>query len=233
MPKNQADGHRVRPGGFAGGSHAALRWLLTLVGGIGWSLVGQAAPLAFGAPPGAWSVGVLGGEALNHNLQEVVPKALSGELQFEPAHLSGLVLRLSLEPPADLASWAASQDVGLSTSLELGLLQASGRAGNTELTLDWRPAFTPWQWGPVALEFAWGAGLSYSLGRPWSDYTDPDRPGGYRLLFHMAPEIALQHSDLPDWSLSLRLHHRSGLYGLFGPRRVGSNHLVLLLMHRY
>lgn len=230
---NQRRGKHVRSGPAAHQPRRALRRLSALAAGLGLCLGGQAGPMAFAAPPGAWSMGVLGGEALNHNLKEVLPKALSGELQFEPAHLGGLVLRLSLEPPAEMAAWATQQDIGLSTSLEVGLLKASGLVDNTELTLDWRPALTPWQWGPVALEFAWGVGLSYSLGRPWSDYTDPDQPGGYRLLFHMAPEIALQHSALPDWSLSLRLHHRSGLYGLFGPRRVGSNHLMLMLMHRF
>jgi hypothetical protein len=214
------------------GQRCLRRRLLAGALGLTGAWASQAAPPAFGAPPGAWSVGVIGGQALDHNLPEVLPKGLSGELSFEPARVGGLVLRLSLEPPAEMADWAERQDVGLTSSLELGLLQASGLANNTELTLDWRPAFTPWQWGPVALEFAWGVGVSYSLGRPWSDYTDPDRPDGHRLLFHMAPELALQHSALPDWSLSLRLHHRSGLYGLFGPRRVGSNHLVLVLMHR-
>lgn len=230
---NQRRGMLVRAGPAVNPRRLTPPALLALAAGLGLCLGCQAAPAAFAAPPGAWSVGVLGGEALNHNLQEVLPKALSGELQFEPAHLRGLVLRLSLEPPTEMAEWATRQDIGLSTSLEMGLLQASGLVDNVELTLDWRPALTPWQWGPVALEFAWGVGLSYSLGRPWSDYTDPDQPGGYRLLFHMAPEIALQHSALPDWSLSLRLHHRSGLYGLFGPRRVGSNHLMLMLMHRF
>jgi hypothetical protein len=83
------------------------------------------------------------------------------------------------------------------------------------------------------VEFAWGLGLSQTSGRPWSDYTDPDKPKGYRTLFHMAPEVALRFSGLPDTSLALRVHHRSGLYGVFAPRRVGANHLALVLMQRF
>jgi hypothetical protein len=192
-----------------------------------------AAPAAGLSGPGAWSAGLLAAEALNHNLPDLLPKAFRGELDFEPAHLRGIVLRRGLTPPGFMADWGAAHDIPVSTSLELSLLHSNGLADNSELALDWRPAFTPWRWGPVSFELAWGLGISHSFGQPWSDYTDPDRPEGYRTLFHMAPEIAFQHQELPGWSLSLRLHHRSGFYGLFGPRRVGSNHLGLVLMREF
>lgn len=196
-----------------------------------------AAPVAQAADrmnlPGSWAAGLFAGEALNHNLLDLLPKAVQGELDFEPAHLAGVVIRRGIEPPSFFAEWGARHDIPVSTSLELTLVKSRGLADNTEVTLDWRPSMTPWTWGPVSFELAWGIGVSHSFGQPWSDYTDPDKPEGYRTLFHMTPEIALHHADLPDWSLAMRVHHRSGIYGLAGPRRVGSNHLALVLMHGF
>lgn len=221
---------KSEPGAVRAGQAAILAALL---GGLMAALPAAAAPAAAASGAGAWSVGLMATEAVNHNLPDLLPKAFRGELDFEPAHLRGVVLRRGLEPPRFLADWGAAHDIPVSTSLELSLLHSNGLADNSEVALDWRPAFTPWRWGPVSFELAWGLGVSHSFGQPWSDYTDPERPEGYRTLFHMAPEVALQHQDLPGWSLSLRLHHRSGLYGLFGPRRVGSNHLGLVLMRAF
>lgn len=197
-------------------------------------MVGPAALAQAVAPtPNPWSIGLLAGQALNANLVDLLPQAVRGDLDFADARVGGLVIRRDLTPPGLLSDWGAAHQVPVSTSLELSLLKSSGLATNTELALDWRPAFTPWQWSAVSLEFAWGLGLSQTSGRPWSDYTDPDKPQGYRTLFHMAPEVALRFSGLPDTSLALRVHHRSGLYGVFAPRRVGANHLALVLMQRF
>jgi hypothetical protein len=183
--------------------------------------------------PSPWSVGLLAGHALNANLVDLLPQALQGELEFADSRLGGLVIRRDISPPNWLSQWGQAHQMPVATSLELSVLKSSGLATNTELALDWRPAFTPWQWPALSVEFAWGLGLSQTSGRPWSDYTDPDKPKGYRTLFHMAPEVALRFSGLPDTSLALRVHHRSGLYGVFAPRRVGANHLALVLMQRF
>jgi hypothetical protein len=186
---------------------------------------------AANAEPGAsrWTIAVLGGEALNHNLPQILPKALQGDLEFKSAHLAGVIVRRDLAVPEGMAAWGHAHGMLIRTSLELDLLKASGLATNTEVTLAWRPVVTPWPEAPLRVEFAWGVGLSQSFGQPWSDYSDPDQPGGYRTLFHMAPEMALRWRDMPEASVALRIHHRSGLYGVFGPRRVGANHLSLVL----
>lgn len=208
-------------------------WPVAAACGLVMAAQAGAMEAGVGSAPGTWSVGVMAGEALNHNLVDLVPKALQGQLDFEPSHVAGVVIRRGIEPPEWLAGWGRARDIGISTSLELTVLKSRGLATNSEVALDWRPGFTPWQWGPVSVEFAWGLGVSHSFGKPWSDYTDPDRPEGHRTLMHMAPEMAFRHQSLPDTSLSLRVHHRSGLYGVFAPRRVGSNHLSLVLMHAF
>jgi hypothetical protein len=207
---------------------------------VSWNLVALAALLvglsgaAHAAPqPAPWSFGVLGGEALNHNVLEILPKAVQGKLEFKPAHLAGVMVRRELDTPEGFATWGRAHGMLTRTSLEVDLLKGGGLVDNTEVVVAWRPAVTPWPEQPVQVEFAWGMGVSQSLGTPWSDFVDPDHPNGYRTLFHMSPEIALRWRDAPDWSLTLRIHHRSGLYGVFGPRRVGSNHLMLALVRDF
>lgn len=184
-------------------------------------------------PAAGWSFGLFGGEAANHNLTEMLPKALSGDFEFKSAHLGGLIVRRELPTPGWLQRFGAWASTPVGNSVEIGLYKASGLADNSELTIDWRPAIRPGQIGPITLEFAWGLGYSHSFGKPWTDYTDPNRPGGYRNLFHMTPEIAFIPTAAPNWSLALRVHHRSGIYGVAAPRRAGSNHLALVLTHAF
>jgi hypothetical protein len=181
-----------------------------------------------GAVP--WSVGVFAGEGVQSDLLQILPDAIRGRLDFQPAHAEGLVVRYDIAAPEGMANFGREHDLGVSTSVELSILKMRGLTHGTEVALDWRPAIMPWHMGPVRVEFAWGLGFSHSFGAPWSDYTDPDKPQGYSSLFHMAPEMAFRTED---WSLSLRIHHRSGMYGLFAPRKVGSNHVGLLLMHHF
>jgi hypothetical protein len=201
--------------------------------GLAALLIGIATGASADPTPPQWSMGIMGGEALNHNLTEILPKAVEGDLEFKPAHLAGVMVRRELEVPETFAAWGRAHGVLTRTSLELDLLKGGGLVHNTELVLAWRPAVTPWPDQPVQVEFAWGIGASQSFGEPWSDYTDPDHPKGYRSLFHMSPEIALRWRDNPSWSLAMRINHRSGMYGIFAPRRVGSNHLMLVLAHDF
>lgn len=199
----------------------------------GLAAVPAAAQAQAAAAESNWSLGLLMGEGVNSNLLEILPDAVRGRLDFPGAHIGGLVIRRKIPAPAWLVNWGATHDIPVSTSVEASVLKASGLATNGELALDWRPSITPWHVGSVGFEIGWGIGVSQAFGKPWSDYTDPAKPDGYRTLFHMAPEIALRDAKLPDWSLALRIHHRSGIYGVVGPRRVGSNHLSVVVMHDF
>lgn len=207
-------------------STAVWRWLA----GLGMCCC---AGTASAAGDSDWSAGVFVGQAVKGNLSDILPRAFTGKLDFQTAYASGVLLRYELAKPGWLSDWSQRHGWPLSSSLEFGALQMSGLTHNTELDLDWRPAITFWQPGRFQIETAWGIGLSHSFGKPWSDYEDPEHPQGYKTLFHMTPELALRNEDLPGWSLGLRLHHRSGIYGTVAPRKVGSNHVGLVLMRQF
>jgi hypothetical protein len=189
--------------------------------------------VAVSAEPAAtnWTLGLVGARAVDSNLGDLLPKLVKGELVTKNAELTGLLLRRSLEPPATWRRWADANGRVVSNGVELGLYKGSGLVSNTELTLDWRPAIRPWPGQSLDVEFAWGIGVSHSFGQAWTDMRNP--PSGYRTLLHMAPELVLKPTALPDWSLALRIHHRSGAYGLIGPKHLGSNHAALVLAHDF
>lgn len=209
-------------------------WHVALLSAVAAAAALGAAPAHAGSDAsGTWTVGVLGGEGLNHNFANLLPEAVKGNLDFQPAHLAGLVVQRELALPGGWADWAGRHGMQTRTSVEVDLLKGGGLVDNTELDILWRPAVTPWPELPLQVELSWGIGVSQSFGQPWSDYTDPDKPRGYRTLLHMSPQMAFRWHDLPDWALALRIQHRSGLYGVFAPRRVGSNHMALVLTHDF
>lgn len=184
----------------------------------------QAAP---GDAPGAWTLGMVAGRAVDSNLFDIVPQGLGGDLKRVDSHLYGGLVRRELPAPGWLADW------GVSTSVELTVAHATGIAHNTDVALDWRPALSLWQFDGGTLDLAWGFGLLHSFGEPWSDYVDPDRPRGYRNFVHMAPELVLRWGPQREWGLGLRVHHRSGMYGLLAPRRVGANYPAVTLTRQF
>ena len=70
----------------------------------------------------------------------------------------------------------------------------------------------------------WGLGLSYALGTPTYEdgpINDPDRR--YRFQGFMLLDLELYRRRDQMIRPFVRLHHRSGIYGVIAPRRVGSN----------
>jgi len=65
------------------------------------------------------------------------------------------------------------------------------------------------------------------------DYlTDPEENTSH-VLHYFSPEVAFALAKHPDNELVIRLHHRSGVFGLFGGTREGSNVLTLGFRRRF
>lgn len=79
----------------------------------------------------------------------------------------------------------------------------------------------------LSMNMAWGNGVSYALGRPAYEMGVGGirGVGTYRTQYHMSFETAFTLRSAPQVSAFLRLHHRSGIYGVISPRKTGSNYL--------
>lgn len=68
-----------------------------------------------------------------------------------------------------------------------------------------------------------GDGLSYASDTPQIESSSHTNTGSRRLLNYILVEVEFAPPQVNDWSLVMRIHHRSGVYGTFGDVRGGSN----------
>ena len=88
--------------------------------------------------------------------------------------------------------------------------------------------------GPVDLRAGVGLGFSYAAGTPsYEDGPRDDPARRYRFQNFNTYELEGAWRDWPGWSAVMRVHHRSGAYGLVAPRRVGSNFIAVGMRKRY
>jgi hypothetical protein len=84
-----------------------------------------------------------------------------------------------------------------------------------------------WRWHPfpwdkdIDTSFAVGSGLSYNSDESQIELEEDE--DAQRLLSYLAIELTFGLPQYPRWNLMIRIHHRSGAYGLIGES--GSNYL--------
>lgn len=182
-----------------------------------------------------WSVAAMSAQGVDSDLLQLVPDALIGALRPESSYAHGLIAAAPAATPQALESFCAWSGIGpCKLAWETTALKHSGRQHQYELAGGVRlgvatPAFPGWRH-----QLSTTQGLSYAFGRPsYEDGSRDDPERRYRLQYHMAFEFETAHESAPAWSLGLRIHHRSGMYGLVAPPRVGSNFVGLVLRYTH
>jgi hypothetical protein len=85
----------------------------------------------------------------------------------------------------------------------------------------------------LATSFAIGEGLSYATRVPTIE-ADNTRDGETRnLLNYLMFEATFALPSHPKWELALRVHHRSGVFGLYKARNSGSTAVGLGIRYRF
>lgn len=105
---------------------------------------------------------------------------------------------------------------------------------HTELNLlaIYRWQKTPWQ-HILKTSFAIGDGLSYANKVPQLEAESHTNVGATRLLNYILVEMTVAPPQTKDWSIVARVHHRSGVYGLFNDVEGGSNVIAIGLKFHY
>ena len=84
-----------------------------------------------------------------------------------------------------------------------------------------------WQYFPwndkLRTTVAIGDGLSYATETPPLEEASKTNVGATRLLNYILVETTFAPPEVLDWSLVVRVHHRSGVFGLFDDVKGGSN----------
>lgn len=91
----------------------------------------------------------------------------------------------------------------------------------------------PWdRW--LDTRFAFGEGLSYAWRTPFLEpRKDPEAEKSTRLLNYLLAELEFFIPGLASWSKFVRIHHRSGVLGLFGGVVGGSNFIGFGLRYKF
>lgn len=114
---------------------------------------------------------------------------------------------------------------------ELQVLKHFGDQDHWEFTgsLNLRWVVFPWN-RYVETTVALGEGLSWATQIPALEKADPTNSENAQLLNYILIEVTFAVPDSP-WSLVTRIHHRSGVWGLFG--HSGSNVLEAGIRYRF
>jgi hypothetical protein len=114
---------------------------------------------------------------------------------------------------------------------ELQVLKHFGEQENWEFTasVNLRWVVFPWnRW--VETSLALGEGLSWATEIPKLEKADPTNSDNSQLLNYILLEITFAVPE-SSWSLVTRIHHRSGVWGLFG--HTGSNIIEAGIRYRF
>jgi len=114
---------------------------------------------------------------------------------------------------------------------ELQVLKHFGDQDNWEFTgsVNLRWVVFPWN-RYLETSVAIGEGLSWATEIPALEKADPTNSSNSQLLNYILLEVTFAIPESP-WSLVTRIHHRSGVWGLFG--HTGSNVLEAGIRYRF
>lgn len=113
----------------------------------------------------------------------------------------------------------------------VGVVQVAGnftvRNGSNENTIYELDPYVIFRWAnwpwndKVTTSLGFAEGISYVSSVPYIEKRD--NTNTRRLLNYLMFELTLSPPKSPQWQFVLRVHHRSGAYGLYGADNTGSN----------
>ncbi len=164
------------------------------------------------------------------NLLELPGMILSGDIDFEDSYLEALSYNYTLK------KFKFENGSSVVFGLEGMLVKHRGLQNNFEtnlvLMLRYRELF--WKNDFFNMDIALADGLSYALDTPSNEkpvYSE-DNPSGYYPLQNLIIIDSEFYTPYLDFiHLFFRLHHRSGIYGIVAPPKVGSNYLGIGLKY--
>ncbi len=175
------------------------------------------------------------GRGVDLNLREFPRAIFRGDLRQEDSRFWGVglgktrgTLGNSLQP------LRGSFVENVRHGYEVVLLQHWGRQDNAELGAAYFLRSPDAELGPLRVNAMGGFGLSHAFGTPtYEDATASEPDKRYRTQFLLLLELEWSLAQAPAFSFVTRIHHRSGIYGLIAPSKVGSNFVVAGLRYRF
>ena len=196
----------TKPKGKLGGS-AASRWIVFLVAS---TLLIPAAALA----EPQWGATLFGARLTINSFGDT----LFGEATYEDSHLVGLGVSRKIGTYKNLIGF----------EVEGQAVKHFGDQDHEEFNVLIVARWLPFPWDRfLDTSFAVGEGISYAA-------TDPILENkGQQWLNYILLELAFAAPSLPKWEAVIRVHHRSGVFGLYKGVRDASNALGFGIRYRF
>lgn len=166
------------------------------------------------------------GQGADVNLPDIIPQILKGEIDMDPTYFWGINYSQDIAMAGHNRVTRFLLDQRITPLWEVQLTKHHGLQDNYESHLAILLRSRDLELGSLAaINFMAGTGFSYAFSDPVYEDGPDGQPGNGRHRFqnYVTFEFELSTPALPNWSLATRVHHRSGIYGLIAPRKVGSN----------
>ena len=170
-----------------------------------------------------WHGTAYGSQWVNADLLEIPERSLTGRLRSEDAYIVGASLSRVIIPSFSIPLLGTDFAFhGNRIELEGQVLRHFGEQSHWEgtIALMFRTGQIPLFRG-LGVNLAFGEGLSYASERPRLEGSFRVEPT--RFLNYLAFEAEFSHASLPGVYFVPRVHHRSGVFGLFAEKGSGSN----------
>ena len=166
-----------------------------------------------------WSVMMYGGVGSGSNISQF----FTFDAEFENSQFFGLVLNDKI-----FNFWRHFR-----FELEGQVIRHVGRQNNWEFNALYVLRLRTFPWDRfLDTSFAAGQGLSYATSPPQIEVKRHPNDNA-QFLHYLMFELAFALPEIPDWELVARIHHRSGVFGLFGGVHGGSNFAALGLRYNF
>jgi hypothetical protein len=166
-----------------------------------------------------WSVMMYGGVGSGSNISQF----FTFDAEFENSQFVGLVLNDKM-----FNFWRHFH-----FELEGQVIRHVGRQNNWEFNALYVLRLRTFPWDKfLDTSFAAGQGLSYATSPPRIEVERHPNDNA-QFLHYLMFELAFALPKAPEWELVTRIHHRSGVFGLFGGVHGGSNFAALGLRYNF
>lgn len=184
-----------------------------------------------------WRIAVFVGQWWEVDLPQAPFAVLTADVDLRDAYyLAGNVNYNLLPAGFRLPFWGFADGIPFAgLELDAQFIDHGGVDDDREVSAAFAVRSRDLSLGPVRVNGMVGEGLSYVFGALALEKGAAGRrgQGQKRLQNHLVFEIEGFLAGRPAAALALRLHHRSGVYGLFSSSETGSNWLSLGLRTRF
>lgn len=165
-----------------------------------------------------WLVSLYGGQFSGARNGDVIAA------RVQDSYVGGLGVLWQWEKSPPYAIWES----------EVVWLQHFGRQHHQEFAASIGVRWVAFPWNAyLDTSLAFGSGVSYATEVPELENRENPETGSNRFLHYIMLETALGVPGTPQWSIAGRIHHRSGVFGLFDGVGRASNIYMLGLRYRF